>query len=267
LYVGADGVQLYCNPVAENQYCTLSFPGQALASMGVECWLRGYVALCQSEWRWNVTRCDFAFDTTDFHAADIYEAAAQGNITTRVQRKSITRTDNVPGDGYTCYVGAPSSDARIRAYRKVIPASMAFGDEPFTRVELQLRAERADMGCREVFAGSMEGWAAAAAGLLCGFFKVELDWWRDWVASIRASWVRIRRAVPTVASIEGWLVRQVTPALACWLGAKTAGDTELMPHYLRYLLQDGAKRLTAVHKSLMQGYNGDLVEKYAVYGL
>lgn len=128
--------------------------------------------------------------------------------------------------GRTLYVGAPSSDSRVRFYDKraeqlvkgVGPASLP---AVWTRCEIQLRRERADMVCRVLFERDVQP-AAVIRGLVDfrdpgtdgNVTRREgLDWWVAWVAVKAVRLPLVGRSVE-IERMRAWIVRQVALSLA-----------------------------------------------------
>jgi hypothetical protein len=274
LYNGKNGFQLYANPVGSGNYCSLSIPSQALQGVGMEALLSMYSALCEDALRtglrYNVTRADYAFDVpeTAFTPVDVWRIIEKREgIETKVSEEHMTRMHNKAKTGDTVYVGSPKSDKRVRVYRKVIEGSSVFGDAPFTRVEMQNRHEAALFSFMHLMTVPMEDWAGVAAQYLNGFFTLRVKWWADFMEGVKSAYVRLRLVLPSIGRIEAWLFKQVTPALACWLAARSAGEVDAMSSAVRALLNDGANRWDERYKHMIASFEPDVKERLAVFSL
>lgn len=264
---GLNGFQIYCDPVAENQvYVSLNLPSKCLQSIGVDRLQAGISWLCEqgcsSGLRWAATRIDLAFDTQDFTVQQFADAYRSGEILTKTRSwNEIKGSDG----GHTFYLGSRESTAMLRVYHKMDGHS--FGDDAFTRVELELKAERAAIALSEIFAAPMANWAEMAAGWVVGFADVQTTWWADWMAEVKRSWLRLRQPVPTVERARRWLEKQVLPSLAVVVGALSSGDIQAMQNMLMGYVGDGQRRFTKRHYDMIENYQSDVSPEFAVFAI
>lgn len=263
---GLHGFQLYCDPVGVGQnYVSLSLPSKVLQFVGLDKLAAAASWLCEqglNGLRWNTTRFDLAFDTQGFTVQQFADAYRAGLVATRSRSwQEITGA----GGSHTFYVGSRESEALLRVYHKVDGHS--FGSDAFTRVELELKGDRAALAFLEVVAAPMDQWAGMAAGLLSGFVQVSSGWWSDFLGAARSSWLRLRRNVPTVDRAAAWIEKQVLPSLALVVGAVSGGDVDHMAALLQRMVNDGRERFTEKHWGMLDRYSPDTSPVFAVYSL
>ena len=219
----------------------------------IKCW----DWLCESGLRFNATRFDIAFDQQEFITAQFVDAHKAGLIDCRAEKfKEIDSSD-----GHTFYLGSRSSEAMLRVYDKVDGNS--FGDGVgFTRVELELKGDRALFAALQVFAAPIDQQHLSAAALLNGFVDVATDFWRDFIVTTKTAWLRLRAAVSSVAKIERWINKAVLPSLATLITAKTGGDVDEMASLFHELISAGRSRMSARHDAMVDNYFGDLPTEF-----
>lgn len=263
VWAGLHGFQLYCEPVNENQiFVSVNLPSKCIQAVGLEKWTAAYTWLCEqglSGLRWGCTRLDLAFDTQGFTVQQFADAYRSGDVVTKTRKWNEITGD----DGHTFYVGSRQSDALLRVYHKTDGCS--FGDDAFTRVELELKSDRASAALLHVMASPQSEWSQIAEKWLSGFIQVRASWWEDFLGNVRSAWLKLRRRVSTVGSIGGWLRAQVAPSLAVYVQAVCQGETSVLVDEINALLKDGQSRFTRRHNQLIQGNLGDGVPEFAVY--
>lgn len=263
---GAHGFQLYRDPVNENQvFVSLNLPSKCLQVVGMDRVSAAAQWLCeqgQKGLRWDATRLDLAFDTQSFTVPEFVAAWEGGAVETNVRRTSEIKSSD---GGHTFYVGSRQSTALARIYHKMDGSS--FGDDSFTRVELELKKERANLAFLQVVAAPMQDWAVMAAGLLSGFMTVKSSWWAELIDGAARSWLKLRQNIPTIARAEKWLNKQVLPSLALVVGALSSGDVEDMNRLLINMVNEGRKRFTKQHENMLKNYSGDTSPQFAIYSI
>lgn len=265
--VGLNGFQLYAEPSNPGAvYVSLNLPSKCLQFIGVEKLLAGVSWLSEmglaGGLRWQCTRLDLAFDLQSFTVEQFAAAYHSGAVETKTRSWNEIRGS---GDGHTFYVGSRESTALLRVYNKMDGSS--FGDEAFTRVELELKADRAALALSEIFAAPMENWADMASAWIVGFCTVKAEWWAAWLGGVRRSWLRLRQNIPTVERVRVWLEKQVLPSLACYVGAVSGGDIEDMKRLLMGMVADGRGRLSKRQEAMMENYQADVSPHFAVFAL
>lgn len=210
-----------------------------------------------------VTRCDVALDDRAgaLDMPTIVEAVKARECVTRFKtwRKDEGGRIGKPEQGVTLYLGAPSSETRVRFYDKRAERVQA-GDPdpgPWVRVELQLRHETAAAMIERLIdaAGAAEPIAAALRGLID--FRtpsgtdsnrrrwLPAEWWLSWLAGVETAALTLQPAQRTLAKVLRWIEKQVAPSLAL-LTLNAGGD--LAP--LAQLAAAGAARLRPRHYAL-----------------
>jgi len=130
-----------------------------------------------------------------------------------------------------------------------------FGDEPFTRVELQLRKERATKAWAMLIVLPLDDWPQRAAGFLRAFIDIEADWWMNWLDGVSRFKLSTRRPPSSVEHIEQWLFHQVTPSLAVWLEARNiGGEVDKFKEDALKLFRDGRSRHSGKHRQMIRSY-------------
>lgn len=255
---GLNGFQLYSEPVeVAREYLSFNLPSKFIQSLGHDKLLKVHDWLCESGLRFNYTRFDIAFDQQDFITSQFVEAWASGHVKTRAAAFKEIESN----EGHTFYLGSRQSEAMLRVYDK--SDGNSFGEAvPFTRVELELKGDRAMMGALEVFAAPMQSQHLMAAAILNGFCDVETDWWQEFKLITKAAWLKLRSAVSTVAKIEKWINKAVLPSLATLIAAKSGGDLDAMTTMFQQLIGDGQRRWSARHVSMVANYSGDLTTQF-----
>lgn len=248
LHFGKHGFQLYAAPVNAKdgaEYCSLRFSGECLHAIGMDALVEFYTALCVDNIRFNCTRLDVAFDTQSFTVAQVEESRSAGLLTCKASTfRPIRDYQGNELRGHTLYFGSRQSSAMLRVYYKTDGHS--FGDQPFTRVEMELKGERATFGLLELMAAEMCHWSSMAGAWLNAFIQIGADWWHAFVEGFKTAWLRLSRPPQTLERMGNWIRRQVAPTLACYLAAKTGGEVGEMFDIFGDLMRQGLTRLHGV---------------------
>jgi hypothetical protein len=186
------------------------------------------------------SRLDLAWDAEGFTPADCRAAARRGDVVARVQfskAESSKWVEDGAGSS-TYYMGARTSSRMVRVYDRRGP----------TRVELEVKAERAVLLWRSLLAVDLEDWSAAGLAELRAFVDFRdrssgvrpdccklLPWWAAFVEGAGRSAVCIPREPQTLERAVHWLRLSVSPTLAL------AHDV-LGPDLLRDMLTVGRDR-------------------------
>lgn len=261
LFWGKHGFQLYAEPVnikeGEKTYCSLRFPGECLRAIGLDQLIQFYTCLIECGIRTNATRFDVAYDTQRFTVQDVIDARAAGALDCRASVfREIRETQGEELTGHTVYFGSRSSEAMLRVYYKTDGHS--FGNAPFTRVELELKGERAAFHFVELMAAPMADWMRVAGAWLNAFIQIGREWWMAFVEGFKAFWLRISRPPETLERMGKWLRKQVAPTLACYAAATTGGDIDDMFHMFREMTTEGLKRLDKLKEQIARGNGADV---------
>lgn len=173
----------------------------------------------------NVSRIDIACDEHDgvLHMDDFAECVRTNSINSRMQKREVVMSyDGIQNSGCTVYLGAESSDFRVRIYDK----AKEQGDyqSHWVRVELVLRGKNA-LAFVDNFV-NCDSLGTLAAGIMNDkFLFIERDdenisrcstcgWWLEFVGSIESIKILSREAVQhDVEEIQDWVIQQVAPSL------------------------------------------------------
>lgn len=162
---------------------------------------------------YHYTRLDCAFDEMPFTPQDVERAVNMSQFRSSGKKESLT-THNSPfakrGDGevgsYTVDFGARSSERMIRVYNR----------RGFTRLELELKHDRADVVAKQLFAAAdVSEWWRIMVSHLRDYIDFNPAWWEEFVGGVGRANVNL--SSPKEVSVERithWLERQVAPALS-----------------------------------------------------
>lgn len=194
------------------------------------------------------TRFDVATDTDSVDMdVIIQEVRGRENLVCKFRRALFQ--DNMWAAGRTVYLGAASSDCRVRFYDKA-----AEQDVPgvWTRCEVQFRREKAhDVAT----VAADDGDIAASILSVVDFRDLEgasnvtraarLDWWAAWVATAQRLAFTVREAVQDLDRMREWIERQVSSTLSVLMRSDGAGD------WLVNILDDGWFKAPAWKRALV----------------
>ena len=207
----------------------------------------------------NVSRIDIACDD---HAGVldmdvIVDAVMHNNINSRMAKRQVVLSyDGTQRDGTTVYLGAPSSDFRVRIYDK----AKEQGDlvSHWIRVELVIKGKNA-MAFVENFV-NCEDVGTLASGVINNKFSfIERDdvnisrcsksgWWIEFMENLDAVELLSRSIVQhEIDDVEEWAVRQLAPTMGLLFKAK--GSV-----WLHEYLKDGEARLSGKQLKVLADY-------------
>ena len=207
----------------------------------------------------NVSRIDIACDDREgfLNMEEIVEKVQANEINSRMTKRSvIVSFDGTQRSGSTIYLGAPSSDFRVRIYDKALEEGV---DGHWIRVELVMRHKNAAAFVEQMNSAPSVGKLAAQV-VNDKFSFIERDdsnitrctvcgWWRSFVDELESVRLVARCVVQhSVERIENWIESQVGPSLAVIL------NTLGWPHLFE-LARAAAGRLSARQLSLISDYN------------
>ncbi len=207
----------------------------------------------------NVSRIDIACDDRKgfLNMEEIVEKVQANEINSRMTKRSvIVSFDGTQRSGSTIYLGAPSSDFRVRIYDKALEEGV---DGHWIRVELVMRHKNAAAFVEQMNSAPSVGKLAAQV-VNDKFSFIERDdsnitrctvcgWWRSFVDELESVRLVARCVVQhSVERIENWIESQVGPSLAVIL------NTLGWPHLFE-LARAAAGRLSAWQLSLISDYN------------
>ncbi len=207
----------------------------------------------------NVSRLDIACDDREgfLNMEEIVEKVQANEINSRMTKRSvIVSFDGTQRSGSTIYLGAPSSDFRVRIYDKALEEGV---DGHWIRVELVMRHKNAAAFVEQMNSAPSVGKLAAQV-VNDKFSFIERDdsnitrctvcgWWQSFVDELESVRLVARCVVQhSVERIENWIESQVGPSLAVIL------NTLGWPHLFE-LAHAAAGRLSARQLSLISDYN------------
>lgn len=207
----------------------------------------------------NVSRIDIACDDREgfLNMEEIVEKVQASEINSRMTKRSvIVSFDGTQRSGSTIYMGAPSSDFRVRIYDKALEEGV---DGHWIRVELVMRHKNAAAFVEQMNSAPSVGKLAAQV-VNDKFSFIERDdsnitrctvcgWWRSFVDELESVRLVARCVIQhSVERIENWIESQVGPSLAVIL------NTLGWPHLFE-LARAAAGRLSARQLSLISDYN------------
>ena len=173
----------------------------------------------------NVSRIDIACDDQDgyLNMEQIVEKVQTNELNSRMTKRSvIVSYDGTRRSGSTVYIGAPSSDFRIRIYDKALEEGV---EGHWVRVELVMRQKNANAFIEQaVSAPSIGKLAAQVVNDKLSFIERDdsnitrctvCEWWREFVDELEAVRLVARCVVQhSVERIENWVDAQIGPSLA-----------------------------------------------------
>lgn len=207
----------------------------------------------------NVSRIDIACDDRKgfLNMEEIVEKVQANEINSRMTKRSvIVSFDGTQRSGSTIYLGAPSSDFRVRIYDKALEEGV---DGHWIRVELVMRHKNAAAFVEQMNSAPSVGKLAAQV-VNDKFSFIERDdsnitrctvcgWWQSFVDELESVRLVARCVIQhSVERIENWIESQVGPSLAVIL------NTLGWPHLFE-LAHAAAGRLSAWQLSLISDYN------------
>ena len=207
----------------------------------------------------NVSRLDIACDDREgfLNMEEIVEKVQANEINSRMTKRSvIVSFDGTQRSGSTIYLGAPSSDFRVRIYDKALEQGV---EGHWIRVELVMRSANANAFVEDMTNSENVGKLAAQV-INDKFSFIDRDdsnitrctvcsWWRSFVDELESVRLVAREVIQhSVEQIGNWVEAQVGPSLAILF--QTMGWP-----YIFELAKDSAKRLSDKQISLVTDYN------------
>lgn len=265
------GLTCYITPIKQKdvvtEYFTVELSGTAIQKVAIMHVLRVLDGLLKT-YRVNINRLDLAVDTQAFRVRDFWnylEDAYEGVVTdgqkavleTRFHKENIRRITNLTGDGDTVYVGSRESTAMLRVYRKTLLDDELFKNEPFTRVELELKDTRALASVYKLLMTAPKDWHYHFVELINGMMLLGWQKWQDWLGSSSKWWLRLIQIEPSFERSARWIRKQIAPSLAMVARCMSGGldvpfDSKRVAEYFASLCREGDKRLTTVQRQIVK---------------
>jgi DNA relaxase NicK len=218
------GAKVYYDHVTAKEgknHCHIEIPGSACEAVVPSVFPDLVNFLTENQIRYSIKRVDFAFDGVPFSPQDFYEGLMSENLVSLIKRDPSLENDSIRVEQSPCrlrengevgtmtvYAGSSSSQRMVRVYNKR-------GD---TRLELQLRDERAQAVCLDVFAHAWDEWEYTVKAHLRQFIDFKLiDWWAVFVSVAPRADLKISSARRmSLTRMENWFNRQVVVALSVY---------------------------------------------------
>jgi DNA relaxase NicK len=218
------GAKVYYDHVTAKEgqeHCHIEFPGSACEAVLPSVFPALVDFLTENQVRFSIKRVDFAFDGVPFSPQDFLDGLMSGNLVSLIKRDPSLENDSIRVEQspyrlrengevgtMTVYAGSPSSQRMVRVYNKR-------GD---TRLELQLRDERAHEVCLDVFSHAWDEWEFIVKTHLRQFIDFKnTDWWAVFVSIAHRADLKISSARRmSLTKMEEWFNRQVVVALSVY---------------------------------------------------
>lgn len=219
----------------------------------------------------NISRIDIACDEKDgvLDMDEIVKKVQSNEVNSRMTKRSVVVSYNgTQRSGSTVYIGAASSDFRVRIYDKALEMGVT---GPWVRVELVMRGKNANAFVGQAVNTQTVGkLAAQVINDKLSFIDWDdsnitrcsvCQWWRDFVDELEAVRLVARCVIQhSVEQIDDWVTNQVGPSLAILY--RTLG----WPHLFE-LARDAGRRLSDKQQSLVSDYNALRFARSAVGAL
>ena len=207
----------------------------------------------------NISRIDVACDDREgfLNMDEIVRKVQINQVNSRMTKRSVLVSyDGTQRSGSTIYIGAPSSDFRIRIYDKALEQGE---DGHWVRVELVLRKKNANAFVEQMTNAESVGKLAAQV-INDKFAFIERDdsnitrctvcsWWKEFVDELESVRLVARCVIQhRVEQIENWVEAQVGPSLAIII--RTLG----WPHLME-IAHAARSRLSEKQECLISDYN------------
>lgn len=227
--------------------------------------------ITQNVEEYNFTRIDVACDdkTGLLNMETICQKVNDGEINSRSSKRSvIVSHENQDICGRTAYIGAPSSDFRIRFYDKAAEQGV---DGSWVRCELVFRGNHANNLVLSLLAETSLGFLTSQ--ILNDKFSFivrdnnnitrcsKVDWWLQFVDELSSiHLVSSERMTHPLLSIAEWFTKSLGPTLS--LLANTFG-----PNVLLSIASDSYRRMDSHKRALLADYQNTRIDKFYEYDL
>lgn len=203
----------------------------------------------------NVSRIDIACDDREGYLDmdQIIDKTRSNEINSRMMKRTINFSlDGIKKAGATVYIGAPTSDFRVRIYDKALEQGV---EGHWVRVELVMRSANANAFVAEIT--NSENVGKLAAQVINDKFSfidrddsnitrcTVCDWWKNFVDELDKVRLVSREVIQHgVEHIRGWIESQVGPSL--YVLMKTMGIFDIYN-----IAASAAGRITAQQEALI----------------
>lgn len=154
------------------------------------------------------TRIDLAIDIRDSEdiLPELLRATDKQQFTGSARTANIVKS--VTDDGVTIYFGSRQSEKFVRIYNKAAERGV---EGLWTRIEAELKGDRAKGIMRALFSHPVSEWPLIAVGVIETTVKFKT---KAWVEAMGTERIEIANPQPTEKDTEGWLMTQVVSAIA-----------------------------------------------------
>jgi hypothetical protein len=126
----------------------------------------------------------------------------------------------------------------LRAYNKRGP----------TRLELELKEDRANTVAETIFLNPIENWPSVAISHLLDFIDIDRPWWKEFIGDNERAYKKLNYAKDvSLEKSRAWLIKQVSPLLAA-VAECTSGEILLEMH------TEGRKRMYKRYAPLISAF-------------
>ncbi len=240
--------KLYADPLAQegidsNQYFGFEFPGSACDALPDKI-IQEFIVVLNRWEKARITRLDLAWDGTPFTPAQVKEAVELEQMRSYLRREKMQftispfekREDGQIGTS-SLRLGSNQSSRLLRVYDKHGPV----------RLEMQNRAERADLVARDVLINLPSIWIGKAISHLrdyVDFVEQEteklLPWWKVFINNQdRAMKIVSDARTVELSRMVAWVDKQVSPTLSVL--ADVIGDQSIEAFVVSGRRKRGAK--------------------------
>jgi DNA relaxase NicK len=216
VYTTSESVRVYQKPSDETDRYTIEIPGEVLITIDWRVIQTVFQELNLSGIRWQITRCDYAFDlhesglTPENLRSYLRMGGAVRSPSERAgwlyRAPTMLGVDGIPDNaGVTLTFGSRASGRYVRIYDL----------HGFTRVEMETKGKVANHLFRVMLIDMPSIWSKIAVGFLLDFLDFpENFYWKEFVGGC----LRVRMMIKTHITIAiqrsiDWLNKQVAPTM------------------------------------------------------
>jgi DNA relaxase NicK len=244
------GSKLYARPVGQQGVCETYFnievPGSACEALPPKV-IQAFLLEVEKMEKANMTRLDFAWDGVAFTPHDVKLAVEARQFRSHLRRKTLfygvepleTKEDGTKGTT-SLRVGSLSSQRLLRVYDKRGPV----------RIELMMRAKRADAVAKDVLTKNPTEWPDVAKEHLRDYIDFQdedavfLGWWQDFIKSTARARMQVTDArEKELKKMTEWLMEKVSATYSAVIDVL---GPDLMLAMLRYGRKHRGHRFDAI---------------------
>jgi len=262
MYHALAGVVLLANPISPSEkgnYITLTMKGEACSCVSMDT-ISDFLKELIGKVDFRITRVDLAWDELDFSPVELGDFI-ENNLYNRAafrshgKRESFTvRNDpakpNDLGDIGTSSIqfGSRTSSRMVRVYDM----------HGFTRLEFQIRQERAHLVLLDVLLSDTKNRFHVGIAHLLDFVDMSWEKWKEFIGSTERANLTLNDAKEiTTKKLERWLAKQVAPALSVM--------QDIQPTFIVRLLAHGRTRDRERYGALLS--QSDKIQQHSIKGV